>query len=144
MLFRRGPRALAVNGALAITQNDSRAGRPLLEKGLALGRRLENIEVALFSLRYLTISAVYDDELPEARECAERGLRLARRAGSQAEMAHLFTAVGGTAAVADDHDRAEPMLQVLSPHAAGKPPSAGERGDRRPGDADPAGARRAR
>lgn len=104
-------RALAVSGALAITQNDSRAGRPLLEKGLALGRRLENTEVVLFSLRYLTISAVYDDELPEAREYAERGLRLARRAGSQAEMAHLFTAVGGAAAVADDHDRAEPMLQ---------------------------------
>ena len=103
--------ALAVNGALAITQNDSRTGQPLLEEALAFGRRLEDTEVVLFSLRYLTISAVYDDDLPKAREYAENGLRLARKSGSRAELAHLSTAVGGAAAVADDHDRAEPMLE---------------------------------
>ena len=103
-------RALAVSGALAVTQNDSHTGRPLLEKALELGRRFENTEVVLLSLRYLTISAVYDDDLPTAREHAERGLRLARTSGSQTEIAHLSTAVGGAAALADDHDRAEPML----------------------------------
>ena len=66
--------------------------------------------MVLLSLRYLTISAVYDDDLPTAREHAERGLRLARTSGSQTEIAHLSTAVGGAAALADDHDRAEPML----------------------------------
>jgi DNA-binding CsgD family transcriptional regulator len=104
-------RALAVNGALATTQNDSRGGRPLLEEALALSRQLRLTDVVLFSLRYLTISAVYDDDLAKARQYAEDGLRLARTAGSRIEIAHLTIAAGGTAAVAEDHDRAGPMLE---------------------------------
>ena len=62
-------RALAVSGALAITQNDSRAGRRLLEKGLALGRQLENTKWCSFHC------ATYDQRGVRRRTPGSAGIR---------------------------------------------------------------------